>query len=699
MAFSNTSVLSTVPARWTLVDATMTSDQIIISPGGSATINVNAYELDGLKDKMLFRLMATPYTHNKGLIESYVRIKATSVTGLIYNTVIPINDFGRGATETELNYKAEEYTSFVVNIQSVAGITINSWGIYIEEAGDYGSVIEGVKREIPVLLSDYNYTQIPVTINEMSIGNIAAMLGKATELQGHLQVRGIATEAAYLIVRIFDNDIQELFTPLTFEIQRGYNSISVPHAYLDKRAAGLHNFKVTAQTTRGLFTVDTRGVLYTIDSGFIADYTTDVGFNISDVTIEHPATSYNPTFIWAVGVDNGIANIRKRVFGDSQAVIWATEFNIPDIKTARIEFDGTWKLVDERQSFRLGTYDAPNVVYITTQNELYNQIGNDYDNRFLIDTEVTSTYICRGWKSNSMKDKDQGLMVAYIKNGVPYIRSYCSDALGKFLWEPSYIIGNNITDAIGITINRLNDYRIVVSIQRVSDQIEILYSPRQYVDQSLATEYLSIDANAKMAYTVNPIDYTYRDYNNNETDSLVLLPYNSNALGLVNCATTTDIKSVIPISVLEYMRVTEELMSFTFSRDIVGSDYLIHCILLEGAKITGCSVSNNTLFISNTFLALSSTITVTVISTPNLVFTDTVGTVGTVGIDKLKVNGGIVTKINESIVICPNPIIACSSVALEVIETNDEFTNSLNATITGSAMYTLVAIDTIDVPV
>ena len=93
-----------------------------------------------------------------------------------------------------------------------------------------------------------------------------------------------STEQCDVYLRFYDNEIEELYAPLKYTVNPGFNSLGVPHAYL-KRLAGIHNFIVTCQCTNGQLFMYTRDILFTIDAGHLAERLIDVGMDLQDLTL------------------------------------------------------------------------------------------------------------------------------------------------------------------------------------------------------------------------------------------------------------------------------------------------------------------------------------------------------------------------------------------------------------------------------
>ena len=157
-----------------------------------------------------------------------------------------------------------------VTLKAQKSVNLTLWELCAEAADESAIVeIEGVKQSLAKLLYDYNTGIFTGDNEETTIAFITCRLIQNTDVQGHLIFTFTNTHACCMTIRFYDNDSEELFTPLYYDLKPGNNSIGIPHAFLN-RLAGRHNFYVTAQVSSGTFTVPVRGALFTIDAGYLA---------------------------------------------------------------------------------------------------------------------------------------------------------------------------------------------------------------------------------------------------------------------------------------------------------------------------------------------------------------------------------------------------------------------------------------------
>jgi len=492
MAFSN-NILPTEAAYYTLNNATIKSTTLSIGAGGSAFYKIDETVLAALPKSFSFnyRLISPldiepnikvqfTFVLSNGTRQSFT-IFPTSLTGNIYMITIDTKD--------------GEYTSCTIKLTSDVNCSMSLWELCPEASdSDIETVIDNVKQSLPRVLYDYNTWPFTVEQVESTVALITCRLKGDTDIQGHFLMNFTASEQAIVTLRFYDNEGEELFAPLTYDIHAGYNTIGVPHAFLT-RLTGLHTFAVTAQTTAGTLSMDTRGVLFTIDGGYLASREITIGLNVRDLAIKQTSADTTPEEIWLVGIDENEVLVRKRSYSDQNAnVSFDPVASIGEGIDAAIEFDGNWVLRAGTDQFTIETEVEPWVFWVDTDNNLYGKHGvTSNEVPILLDTEVTQVRACKGYSSTVYLDQDQGLTIAYLKNGKPYYKQYVYSTVSqtKKWLDAVLLIDEEITT---VQIHRLNDYRLSFELSN-SEHNLWLYTSRTYVAQTVPVETINLQNN------------------------------------------------------------------------------------------------------------------------------------------------------------------------------------------------------------
>ncbi len=487
-----TNVLPTDAAYYTLANATMASNQLHILAGGSATIELTAAQLSSLTEYFRVTATMTP-SSNAYSGGTYVIVKIISSSGEYISHFCNVVTDDSGIFSTEIEAIAEDYTTLQIIIRSATECTFTAWGLEPETSdGDVQVEIDGVKQSLPKLLYDYNTTRITVGQTEHLVGMISCYLTANTDLQGHFLMNVNAAERCIVYLRFYDNDMEELFSPLLYTIDAGLTTITVPHAYLSK-LVGIHNFTATAQVTNGSLTIPVRSMLYTIDGGYLAERLLNPGIDTQDIAVQQLSTEDTPSSIYAIGIDNDIITVKKHAYAPENAnEAWEAVYTLGEGIAAALEFNGTWVRRTGDQFYTLECEDTPWAFWIDSNNTLYGQRGAVETTKITLATDVSYVCAVRGYKSALYPTQDQGIIVTYLKSGIAYYRNYCMQSSGNTLWEEERELTQLGTNLTSVHVHRLNDYRVGFVGSSASGNVWII-TERTYVAAAFPPETFNYD--------------------------------------------------------------------------------------------------------------------------------------------------------------------------------------------------------------
>lgn len=497
MALYAASILPLEAAYYTMVNADISAGIMTLYPGGRVTFNASVSDLPALTDTMRLSVIADKYTDSYSP-KVYVRVTARPIdadyTCHLCAITLPPNEI----YSADLTFKPGNYDSLTIDIFADETVSLTLWELCPEASEDMTVIIEGVEQSLPKLIYDYNTWPLSVGQIQRTIGLITCRLIQATDLQGHLLINYTATEDSTLTIHIRDNDATELYAPLTYDIKAGRGSIGIPHAYLE-RTAGYHNFVVSARVDSGELIIGTRGLMFTIDGGYLAERVIDIGAKVSDIAIEQKSTDASPSYIWVISIEAGEALVRKRKYSlDISGVQFEPMYSLGRAKEAAIEFNGDWYLNEDEAHliYTLHTYSAPMCFFTDEDDNLYVQTGNDPDTKILLDTGVGRISVCRGFKSALDIEQDQGVICLYIKNFAAYYMHYVYNATaGIYRWEGPYFVDGIEGTVECVHVHRLNDYRVGFNIVTETENYWMI-SGRTYVGMSTKPETIDIFADA-----------------------------------------------------------------------------------------------------------------------------------------------------------------------------------------------------------
>lgn len=519
MQYGN-NILKNESAYYELHNASISNNILTLKPGGSAKCNITEQMLAKATEYFRVNLIPDHYTDNYNP-QTQVNIHFVPEEGDVkYNDTLYPTECKNGIYSMDLDLVSGNYKEFTFEITSKEQISFLVWELCPEAADeDIETIIEGVEQSLPRLLYDYNTWPLSVQQDEKTIGLITFRLLDHTDLQGHFQLTYVASEACTLTLRFKDNGATELFSPILYDLHAGRGSVGVPHAYLE-RLTGIHSVIVTAQVSSGILAINTRGILFTIDGGYLAERMLDIGVDMQDISMRQLSEDYGPDEIWIVGIEAGEAIVRSRKYDPKATIGFTPQYSLGPAQRAAIEFDGDWILRSGNELFTLETEEKPWVFWIDPDDDMYAQHGADGD-AILLDKNVSNLYVCKGYSSTIYLEQDQGLVVAYIKSGKVYYKQYTYNTVAQEKrWSDAFELDSNISGAQSISVARLNDYRLAFTVS-LPEITKSYITDRTYVNQAMRPEtaYANLEESTVWLYCPHDTDLSVNmqvDFNSEE---------------------------------------------------------------------------------------------------------------------------------------------------------------------------------------
>ena len=489
MEFGN-NILKNESAYYELKNASISNGILTIRPGGSAKCTIDSDYIVRATEYFLINMIVESFTDNYNpKAQARVHFVSSDEQSCYNYSLFPVES-STGVYSQQIKLKAGEYKEFTFEITSKEQIRFLVWELCPEAADEnIKTVIAGVEQSLPKLLYDYNTWPLHVEQDERTIALITFRLLDHTDLQGHFQLTYVASEPTTLTLRFKDNETTELFSPLMYDLHAGRGSVGVPHSYLE-RLAGIHSLIVTAQVTHGSLAIETRGILFTIDGGYLAERMLDIGADMQDISIRQLSEDNGPDEIWIVGLEKDEALVRKRKYDLKATVGFEPVLSLGRAKAAAIEFDGNWVLRADDSHYTIETEEFPWLFWIDINDILWCKKGEDDSTLRSLAEGVTSVFACRGYSSTTYLDQDQGLIVAYVRAGKACYRQYrYMQSEGHVIWDSENIF-EEYTDVTKIAVHRLNDYRVSFEITTLTNNYWLI-SDRTYVNQAIPIEHIS----------------------------------------------------------------------------------------------------------------------------------------------------------------------------------------------------------------
>ena len=192
--------------------------------------------------------------------------------------------------------------------------------------------------------------------------------------------------------------------------------------------------------------------------------------------------------IYAIGLVDGRATVKVAENKDYiDDVIWETIEILGEAIECAIEFDGDWtKIVGQ---YRFETEEKPWAFWIDNNNILWGQHLLDSSTKIELSNEVVKLTAVKGYRNIIFPDKDQGLVVMYIKeDGLVYYRSRIFTSEGIYVWDNEILVTEFTKIATAIRSFRTNDYRIGFIIEDTDGISTMLLTDRNWAGIAIGSE-------------------------------------------------------------------------------------------------------------------------------------------------------------------------------------------------------------------
>jgi hypothetical protein len=230
----------------------------------------------------------------------------------------------------------------------------------------------------------------------------------------------------------------------------------------------------------------------------------DIGSIAYDITVRKLESESQISFIYAACIDEGICTVKKSEFTELPGSAWIAEATIGEAIDAAIEFDGYW--ITTQYPFTFNTDEDPWVAWVTPTGSLNVRRLYAQKDPLVLATDVSKVAIVRGWKNTIDIGQDHGMIVLYIKNGVPYYRTYAEQTTGSMAWEAERPLAIFSGTAVDINGFRTNDYRVGINILDSTDTTHSFITHRNWSGMASPAENLDTSI-TDITFEVTPITY------------------------------------------------------------------------------------------------------------------------------------------------------------------------------------------------
>lgn len=475
-------------SRWSITNGTITDQAINLNNNGVASVNIEQRDIVNLPSSATLQLVTSIFSdgYNPNIfVDIYIDTTFHQRINCVDN---------RGLVHVEIELPEGSYSTFKFEILTDSEVTISNISLVVPTL-PLEELLSDIREELPRILSYENRHKFSIGQIENPIGVISLRLLESASVNGHLQINFMSLEDCTVFLRFYTDDVVELYAPSTYTIKQGWNSIGIPHAYLYK-TAGIHTMYVTAQVSNGSIIFEPNDVLYTIDGGRLASRTIDVGFDVRDITMRRINPYGNPTYVFAAGIDNGNALIRGREYSQEYTLAWEPISDLGPAKDIRIESDGMWVQTDV--GYRFATFEYPSATVLKLNGDLEFIDLNNIMPTSIIASNVTNHSMIRGYNNISFSDRDQGMLIAYVKESKAYYRNIIT-LDGMTIIRPELRLLDTVDNVIRVIAVRLNDYRLAIVVE-AEDINYLMVTERNWAGIAIGAEKIVAKPSIKVDF-------------------------------------------------------------------------------------------------------------------------------------------------------------------------------------------------------
>jgi len=267
----------------------------------------------------------------------------------------------------------------------------------------------------------------------------------------------------------------------------------IPAELLNKLVSQ-HQTKANASDPRMSVTV-ARAKTTVMDTTYFTTETIRSKTGLGDISLagRRQVPYGTPNRIYEIHVDEGLVKTAIREYPDRLKDGWKDQFALGPGSSVAIAFEGNWQRY--RKYWRLITSEKPYIFWVDDVGNLWSQLWDEVDTKLLLASGVVKVRAIRAWKNAGYPDKDQGVVVGYIKtDGLVYYRNYSQQSDKTYLWENERQIIEFTNTYVSINMFITNDYRMGFVVERSGGTIEWAITHRNWAGMALEDEKISIKA-------------------------------------------------------------------------------------------------------------------------------------------------------------------------------------------------------------
>lgn len=226
-----------------------------------------------------------------------------------------------------------------------------------------------------------------------------------------------------------------------------------------------------------------------MDSDYWTVETIRTGDSLGDISLaaRRRVPYGSPDSIFEIHIENGIIKTSIRKYPDYFKLGWQEQFELGEGSAVAIAFNGNWQLY--RRKWRLATEEKPFIFWVDTQGILWSQLWEEVNTKRQLSASVVKVKAIRAWKNVNFPDKDQGIIISYIKtDGKVYYCSFCQTVDYTYVWEAEREVTDFTGTAISLNMFISNDFRMGFTIEDNLGNVYWLVTDRNWAGMAIASE-------------------------------------------------------------------------------------------------------------------------------------------------------------------------------------------------------------------
>lgn len=233
-----------------------------------------------------------------------------------------------------------------------------------------------------------------------------------------------------------------------------------------------------------------------------------------DVAVNRPDIALDPLGVVGVYIEDGVAKVATSevVTTPPTPADWVYDKSIDRALDVSIAYDGSWLKLPDGE-VRFVTEGEPWIFIVDTTGKLYAIQGTEGSIVDLCSDSVISIDVLRGWRDPNVLERDQGLVVAYVKSdGNAYYRSLCFQPDGTKIWQDEIMLLEG--PLVNIRLFRTNDFRMGFIVSD-GENLTLHVTERTWAAMSVQPETIDISAyDASLSLTRVNYKNAYGDRDN-----------------------------------------------------------------------------------------------------------------------------------------------------------------------------------------